>query len=320
MRVLITGAGGFVGRHLVRELSGHGDEVITFDAQSAVPIPGSARHIPGDICDAAALLSAIGQAKPDACVHLAALSFVPAGWSEPARMFEVNTIGTVNVLEAFRKAGVLARVLVVSSAEVYGLTPAPRAVREDDPLNPGNIYAATKAAADTAALLLARKHGLQVMVARPGNHIGPGQGGEYIVPSFARQFAEMARGTIEPVLHVGNLESGRDFVDVRDVVRAYRLLLQKGTPGQAYNIASGREARIREVLERFEAVSGLRPAVEPDPARFRPEDHRPMLDIDRIKADTGWGPSFSLEQTLRDVFDDAVRSLPASGVGHISGK
>ena len=312
MRVLITGAGGFVGRHLVRELFAQGDDVITFDAQTALPIPELARHVAGDICDAAALLRAIEQTGPDACVHLAALSFVPAGWSEPARMFAVNAVGTVNVLEAFRKAGGLARILVVSSAEVYGLTPRARPIREDDPLNPGNIYAVTKAAADTAARLLAQKHGLQVMVVRPGNHIGPGQGGEFIVPSFARQFAEMARGRIEPVLRVGNLESGRDFVDVRDIVRAYRLLLQKGKPGLAYNIASGREIRIRDVVERFEAVSGLRPKVETDPARFRPEDHRPMLNIDRIKNDIGWAPAFSMEQTLRDVFDDAVLALSAA--------
>lgn len=309
MRVLITGAGGFVGRHLACELAAHGNEVVTFDTQSTLPVPEAACHVTGDICDADALKRAIDRTGPDACVHLAALAFVPTGWSEPARMFAVNVIGTINVLEAFRATGVSARILVISSAEVYGLTPRTRLLCEDEPLDPKNIYAVTKAAADTAALLLAHKNGLQVMVARPGNHIGPGQGGDFIVPSFARQFGEMKLGRIEPVLHVGNLESGRDFVDVRDVVRAYHLLLQKGRAGQAYNIASGRETRIRAVLELLESVSGLRPKVEIDPERFRPEDHRAMLDIARIKADTGWAPTFSLEQTLRDVFDDALRRL-----------
>ncbi len=306
MRVLITGAGGFVGRHLVPEFLAGGDDVITFDAQAELDVPGGPRHIAGDIRDSEALRRAVDRTAPDACVHLAALSFVPAGWTEPARMFEVNVIGTVNLLDAFRRSGIPARILVVSSAEVYGHEPRGRPVREDDPLSPSNIYAVTKAAADEAALLLAKRHGLHIIVARPGNNIGPGQRSEFVVPSFAGQLAKMARSGAERVLRTGNLESGRDFVDVRDVARAYRLLLQKGRPGLAYNIGSGRETRIRELLESLETISGVRPRVEHDPERFRPEDHHPILDVGRIKADTGWAPALSLDQTLRDVFDEAV--------------
>ncbi|NLE66311.1 MAG: NAD-dependent epimerase/dehydratase family protein [Lentisphaerae bacterium] len=309
MRVLITGAGGFVGRHLIPELLAHGDDVVTFDAQPAPRPHGAVRHFAGDIRDPVALRRAIDDSRPDACVHLAALSFVPAGWTDPALMFEVNAIGAVNLLEAFRRSESPVRILVVSSAEVYGHAPRERPVREDDPMSPANIYAVTKASADAAALLLSKKHGLQAMVARPCNHIGPGQRGEFVVPSFARQFAEMARGGAKRVLRAGNLDSGRNFVDVRDVVRAYRLLLQKGRPGQAYNIGSGRETLIREVFERLAAVSGVRPGVEPDPARFRPEDHHPTLDIGRIKADTGWAPELSLDQTLRDVFEEAAANI-----------
>ena len=207
MRVLITGAGGFVGRHLIPELLAHGDDVVTFDAQPAPRPHGAVRHFAGDIRDPVALRRAIDDSRPDACVHLAALSFVPAGWTDPALMFEVNAIGAVNLLEAFRRSGSPARILVVSSAEVYGHAPRERPVREDDPMSPANIYAVTKASADAAALLLSKRHGLQAMVARPCNHIGPGQRGEFVVPSFARQFAEMARGGAKRVLRAGHLDS-----------------------------------------------------------------------------------------------------------------
>lgn len=308
MRILVTGAGGFVGRHLLRDLLQNGHAVVAF---SHAPLPDPrrlAQTAVGDILDAGRVDGLVAEAVPDACIHLTAVTFVPQGWSDPRQMFAVNVLGTLNVLEAFRRRAPRARLLIVSSAEVYGPAPEQHLQTEQAPLQPDNPYAISKAAADLTALACARHHGLHVLTARPCNHIGPGQSPKFVVASFAAQLAAMARGTAPRILKVGNLDNRRDFTDARDVARAYRLLIEKGRPGEAYNIAAGREVTIREILDRLCALAGIQPTLEIDTERFRPVESRLRLDTRKIESETGWKPEIPLPDTLREIYAAAFQS------------
>lgn len=300
MRVLVTGAFGFVGRYLIAELRQHGHDIFAYDVG---PVPPDLRDVEaasGDVRDAASLRNAIRRAAPDACVHLAALAFVPAGAEDPQAMIDVNILGTIRLLESFRREAPKARVLVVSTAQVYGRIPRPAPLREEDPLAPDSIYAISKAAADDVARLYARQYGMDILVARPYNHIGPGQSPLYVVSSFARQVRAIAAGAPNEI-KVGNLDSRRDFTDVRDVARAYRLLLERGRTGEAYNLGSGTQVRIGDILDRLCAQAGVRPRITRDPALYRPDHESPPLDIRKVRDATGWIPGIPLDQTLRDI-------------------
>jgi GDP-4-dehydro-6-deoxy-D-mannose reductase len=253
-----------------------------------------------DICDASALKAAVRQVAPEACVHLAALAFVPSGKSSPRLMTEVNVMGTVNLLEALRTDSPTTRLLFVSTAQVYGTRARPTPAREDDALLPESLYGITKAAADSIALLYARQYAMPVMVARPYNHIGPGQAPDYVVASFARQIMAIRQGA-PPVIKVGNLESRRDFTDVRDIVRAYCLLLEKGVPGEAYNIASGHQVKIGEILTTLSELAGVHPEIVREESLFRPDDHCLELDSSSLRKTTHWSPLIPLRQTLADI-------------------
>ena len=196
------------------------------------------------------------------------------------------------------------RTLVVSTAHVYG-NPAAGALDEEAPARPDSLYGLTKLAADQATLLFARRERRAALTVRPVNHIGPGQSPDFVIAAFARQLAEIAAGIRPPELRVGNLDSVRDFMDVRDTVRGYRLLLERGVAGRAYNMASGIRLRIGEALDRLCAAAGLRPRIVTDPALFRPTDASPELSTARLRDDTGWRPEIPLEQTLRDIYEDA---------------
>jgi GDP-4-dehydro-6-deoxy-D-mannose reductase len=275
----------------------------------------------GDIQDKDAVNEVVASTRPEACVHLSALSFVPEGWRNPEALFSINLLGTLHLLEAFRRQAPGARILVVSSAEVYGLRPRPRPVQEDDLLDPDNPYAISKAAADQMALLYARQHGLKVMTVRPYNHIGPGQDPHFVVASFAAQLVAIAHGQAiacgpaiaggqaPAILKVGNLDSRRDFSDVRDVARAYRLLLERGQYGRAYNLCSQQATTIRAILDQLCDLSGVRPVVEVDPQRYRPAGERPGLDTTRIETDIHWKPEIPMSATLRDILAEATRTF-----------
>ena len=292
-RILVTGAGGFVGRHLMSEL---GEAAVARDV---------------DVTVGEDVVRLLADARPDAIVHLAGWSSVHGSWRSGAEVWRVNAIGTVNVLDAVRETCPAARVLVVSTGEVYGET-RDRPAREDDPVAPVSPYAASKAAAELAAARAARVDGLDVVVARSFPHIGPGQDERFAVGSWAAQIArlEAARGG---ALHVGNLDVARDLTDVRDVCRAYRLLLDRGVPAGVYNVASGRAVPLRRVVEALVSLADSSIVVEPDPARMRPVEVRLLIgDPSRLAGATGWRRQIPLERTLADALDSARRAI-ASG-------
>ena len=293
MRALVTGAAGFVGRHLVAELTSAGDEVTETD-----------RHTGLDILDPEGLAALFAEARPEVVYHLAGQADVGGSWSSPVETFRVNAEGTLNVLLAAAEHDVH-RVVAVASADVYGQVPADELpIGEDRPLRPHSPYGASKAAADLISLQAFLGRGLGVIRARPFNHLGPGQSDRFVAPALA---SRIARNEVEELdeLAVGDLTPRRDFTDVRDVVRAYRLLALNGEPGEAYNDCTGRDVSIQELADRLIALADHPMRLVPDQSLFRPVD-TPVLrgDPSRLQAATGWAPEIPLEQTLADVLDD----------------
>ncbi|MEI8352337.1 MAG: GDP-mannose 4,6-dehydratase [bacterium] len=302
MRVLVTGACGFVGKHVLAELSSHGHEVVGMDIGATGPGLDPLHYIQANINDAAGITNIIGTLHVDACIHLAGLAF--AGSGDPQTILNINLVGATNVLEAFRLCRSKARILFVSSAHVYGMKARLAPIREEDPLAPDTFYSIAKMAADQIFLLYAKQYGMDVMVARPHNHIGPGQSPQFAISSFARQINAIRRGA-PATMKVGNLDNHRDFTDVRDIAGAYRLLLEKGHAGKPYNIASGCEVRIGDILDTLCKLGGVSPEITRDPSLYRPLDQNPILDTRRLREDTGWRPLVPLGQTLNDILAGA---------------
>lgn len=296
MRALVTGAGGFVGRHLCAHLRSCGDEVVACDRG----------HHWFDVTDREATHAVIAEHRPEVVYHLAALTHVGESWSDPVRFVRVNVEGSVNVLDACRAAGV-ARVLVVGSAEEYGLVrPEDLPLREDAPLRPSTPYGASKAAASQFALQAHFGGGIETVRVRPFNHTGPGQSDRFVVPALARRMLDASRAG-QATVRVGALDPVRDVSDVRDVVRAYRLLAHHGAPGEVYNVCSGRGVSIAQVAELLLSLVGAPLRLETDAALVRPtEVPRLVGDPAKLVAATGWRPEFTLEQTLRDVLAAAI--------------
>lgn len=299
MRVLVTGAGGFVGRHLARRLAAEGDRVTGTVWGESLELPGVELH-EVDVRDREAVARLLGRARPEVVVHLAGLSHVGQSWERPGCYFRVNTLGTENVLRAAGDA----RVILASSADVYGAVPeAEQPIGEDRPVEPATPYGLTKAAAERLAFALA---GSRAVVVRSFNLIGPGQAPTFALPSFAAQLAAVRRGEAEPVLKVGNLSARRDFVHVEAAARAYALLARDGEGGSVYNLASGRGVAIREALDALLRVSGVEARIETDPERFRPVD-LPLLagDPSRLRA-LGWEPEPGIEEAVRQLWQEAA--------------
>jgi GDP-4-dehydro-6-deoxy-D-mannose reductase len=295
MRAVVTGGLGFVGRHLVEHLHAAGDEVITVDRSGDDPV---------DITDAAAVHAAITGAAPDAVYHLAGWADVGASWRDPVGVLRVNAEGTLHVLRACEAAEVH-RVVAVASADVYGIvTEAELPLTELSPLRPTSPYAASKAAADALALQAFLGHGLGVIRVRPFNHLGPGQSEQFVAPALAARIARAERDSTDTI-PVGNLTARRDVTDVRDVVRAYRLLVERGEPGEVYNLCSGRDTSIQQLADLLVALADRPITLAPDPGLLRPVD-LPVLrgDASKLRAATGWAPEIPLEQTLADLLDD----------------
>ncbi len=310
MRVLVTGAAGFVGGHLLRSLqrSNHlvlavDNSIPSFCEKYSVKDSCAAAWQTIDILDGDAVSRQVAHWQPEAMVHLAAIASVPRSLAQPERTYDVNVRGTLNLLRAFKKHAPAARLLIVSTAQVYGNRNREAPLREDAVMEPDNVYSESKAWADMLALLYAERLGMAVMTARPHNHTGPGQAYSYAVPAFARQVAAVAQQRTRLPLAVGNLDSRRDISDVRDVVYAYRLLLERGRPGRAYNIAAGRQVTMRHILEMFCRFAGIAPVVRVDPALWRPTDESPSLNTTALSRDTGWEPQIPLAATLHAVWN-----------------
>ncbi len=301
MRILVTGADGFVGRHLCASLRAAGDEVVP---ASGPRHPAAEGGYSLDVTDLQSVRNVIEAARPDAVIHLAGMSSVAQSHQRPTVAFTVNVVGGVNLLTAVRDLASRARVLLVGSGEVYGpVAPGLRAF-EEYPLVPTSPYAASKIGAEMAGLQFFRSYGLEVISARPFNHLGAGQDPGFVVPSFASQLQAMKRGEVPPLLKVGNLEPVRDFSHVQDVVEAYRLLLEKGQPGGVYNVCSGEGRTIRALVETMFELVGLEVAIQVDPARFRPSDV-PYLVGDSLRLDRlGWRRKRTVTQALTEVLQE----------------
>ena len=311
MRLLLTGAGGFVGGHLVELVrqeapatSLHG--VVQPHGSLAWSTSQGARIHEADLDDPAAAAAVIQEVRPDGIVHLAGQSSVQQSWLDPGGTLRTNVLGIVHLLDAARSASLRPAVLVVGSAEEYGpVGEAELPIREDAPLRPASPYAVSKVAQGALARLYGPAGGMRVVLTRTFHHTGPGRGEAFAESSFARQIAEIEHGLRPAVIEVGNLDAVRDFCDVRDVVRAYLLLLEKGEPGQAYNVCSGRGLRIREVLDLLLASSSARVEVRVDKERLRPADVPAQVgDPSRLRAATAWEPRIPIAETLRDLLSD----------------
>ena len=302
-RVLVTGAAGFVGGHLVRELQAHGHTVFTTDAVPAAQNIGAA-YRQCELRDRAALRALIRETEPDACIHLGAVSFVPDGDTNPENLLVVNIAGTVNIAEAIRAERQACRLLFISSAQIYGPVTSARTanvpIRENAPPMPLSMYSISKVAAENAVLAYSSAYGIEALIARPANHTGPGQSPKFVAVSFAKQMLAAKRGEITE-MRVGNLESIRDFTDVRDVVKAYRLIIERGQNGLAYNITTNARVKIGDLLANLREIVGANPDITIDPALYRPSDASLRLDVSRLRDHTGWTPEYTLRRTLEDI-------------------
>jgi GDP-4-dehydro-6-deoxy-D-mannose reductase len=290
VKALITGAHGFVGRYLTEHLETEGDEVVGVD-----------RHDGPDLLDTDGWRVLVDAERPDAVYHLAGQADVGGSWTAPVETFRANAEGTLNVLDACAEFEV-PRVLAVSSADVYGrVTQAELPLDEESPLRPVSPYAASKVAADFLSLQAFLGRGLGVLRVRAFNHLGAGQTDRFVASALAHRVARNERDGGE-VVPVGNLSPRRDFTDVRDVVRAYRLLVVNGTPGEVYNVCSGHDVAVAELAEQLVQLAERPMRLEPDPALQRPVDI-PVLrgDNTRVRTATGWVPEIPLHQTLSDL-------------------
>lgn len=312
MRILVTGATGFVGGWLGVELARAHAEAEIFGTHYGPPgpplpegFPASARLLPCDLTEPGAAAAIVGQTRPDRVFHLA--GFASAAGGDAALIRRANVEATVEILRALEAQGRPCRVLLASSGYVYGSTEPGRPAREEDPLDPRGVYAESKAAMETAVQPFAgRGGGLALTVTRAFNHTGPRQSADFVVPAFARQIARIERGLDPPVVRVGNLLALRDFLDVRDVVRAYRMLLdhEDGSDWRIVNVASGAPVSIQALLDDLQARARAPLSVEPDPARMRPADLPESAgDPARLRALTGWRQEIDLPGMLAETLD-----------------
>jgi GDP-4-dehydro-6-deoxy-D-mannose reductase len=302
-KLLATGHRGFVGTAFREFLQAHGDS-------AAVWCPVARES---DLLEPAQLRAMLEEHRPDWVVHLAAQSHVPHSWSDPAGTLQVNVCGTANLLKALSETGFRGRLLYVSSADIYGaVLPDALPVTEQAPPAPRNPYASSKVAAEVLCRQWASTRELDVVIARPFNHTGPGQRLDFALPGFAREIAAIKLGRQAPQVLAGDLDVTRDFLDVRDVVAAYLALLARGRSGETYNVCSGLEVHLGDVLRRLAAMAGVSAAITVDPARFRPSEQRRMCGSHaKITADTGWVPRINLDETLQQLLDHWTRELDA---------
>jgi GDP-4-dehydro-6-deoxy-D-mannose reductase len=300
--VFLTGSAGFCGHHLATYLSRQGNDVTGFD-RSEKPCTDCTRTYTGDVNDTAILQNSLRETYPGTVFHLAALTDARLGYQQ---LHTVNTLGTFSLLESVREACPERILVITSSSAVYGhASPDSLPIRETQPFHPTNPYAVSKIAQEMIAYQHFAQHDLRVIRTRAFNLTGPGESAHFVTSAFARQIAEIEANLRKPVIRVGNLESVRDFTDVRDVVRAYSLLAEKGKPGEVYNVCSGKGTSIKNLLQILLELS-TQPdiAVQVDPSRLQPADVPIQIgDAGKLQALTGWTPTIPLRQTLEDVLN-----------------
>lgn len=288
--VLVTGASGFAGSHLVDLLTSTGAQVIRWRRRDV------------DLVDGPAVARALADVRPATVFHCAGSAHVAQSWTDPRETLATNVLGTHHLLDGLRKAGVSARVLLPGSSYIY--RQSDHALSEDDAIGPASPYALGKLAQEMLGARSISEDGQQVFLTRSFNHIGPRQDSSFAASAFARQIALIERGGIAPVIEVGNLDAMRDLTDVRDTVRAYRDIVERGRPGVPYNVCSGRALKIGDLLDGLVKLSRVPVEIRVDPARYRPNDTPLLLgNPARLKQDTGWEPSIPLRQTLTDLLD-----------------
>jgi GDP-4-dehydro-6-deoxy-D-mannose reductase len=296
MKLLLTGSDGFVGSLLKRE-------------RPCVSLIDDGGNV--DLRDADRLRHAVARIAPDAVIHLAAQTFVPESFARPRETYEINFFGTLNLLEALNAADFAGRFLFVGSGDSYGLVaPDELPIDEAQPLRPRSPYAVSKAAAEALCYQWSQSEAFAIVMTRSFNHIGPGQSERFVVSDFARQVVEIRKGLRPPLIRTGDIDVTRDFTDVRDVVEAYLLLLEQGRRGEDYNVCSGSEQSIRDVLMRLLQLAGVEAAVEQDPLRLRRAEQRRICGSPRkLERDTGWARRYSLDKSLADILNDLEAKL-----------
>jgi GDP-4-dehydro-6-deoxy-D-mannose reductase len=291
MKLLLTGSDGFVGSFLKCH-------------RPCVPLADENGNV--DLRDTTRLGRALASIAPDAVIHLAAQTFVPESLARPRETYEINFFGTLNLLEALKATGFTGRFLFVGSGDSYGLVaPDDLPIDEAQPLRPRSPYAVSKAAAEALCYQWSQAEAFAIVMTRSFNHIGPGQSERFVVSDFARQVVEIRKGLRPPLIRTGDIDVTRDFTDVRDVVPAYLLLLEQGKRGEVYNVCSGSEQSIRELLMRLLQLAGVEAAVEQDPSRLRRAEQRRICGSPRkLERDTGWVRRYSLATSLTDILND----------------
>lgn len=315
--ILITGANGFVGRHVVDYCLTKQAKITAVHRNSQTKNSGddTIRWVSCNVDNQAETFDLLEQSRPDWIIHLAGVSHIPVSWKDPKTTFRSNLIGTFNLLEGITHSGLSSKILIVSSSDVYAPVPSNgKALSEESPLNPLSPYAVTKVGTELLIDWFIREKGVNAVTVRPFSHTGPGQKENFVCSSFAKQIALIELGKQEPELHVGNLEIQRDFSDVRDMVRAYWLALERGGEGEVYNICSGNPLKLKTILEHLLQLSKSRIEVHKDPTRFRKSDIPVQFgDPTKFIKATNWSKEFSMEKTLKDMLIYWRNQLVSSG-------
>jgi GDP-4-dehydro-6-deoxy-D-mannose reductase len=312
MKVMITGITGFAGSHLAEYILANHSNVSVFGIvrwrsrmDNILQIQDKIELVEADLKDMVSLKAVLADVKPDRIFHLAAQSFVPTSWKCPAETFAINAIGEINLFESILALNQKPKIQIAGSSEEYGQVFSNEIpMKETNPLRPLSPYAVSKIAQDMLAFQYQKSYGVRAVRTRGFNHTGPRRGDVFVTSSFARQIAEIEKKKRPPVIHVGNLEAKRDFTDVRDMVRAYWLSLEKGVEGEVYNIGSGQAYSMQEVLDLLMSLSRSKMEVKVDPARLRPSDVPVLLsDSSKFRALTGWRPMIPFKQTILDLLN-----------------
>lgn len=302
MRILITGGTGFVGTHLIRFLQARASQISVFSSDQSSTRLSGVQYYQIDIRNKEAVCAVVREVGPEHIYHLAGITAVEASWQHPHLTYEVNVLGAHNLFDAAMNLSAPPRILNISTSQVYA--PAIHRLTENSPLSPNNPYAASKAMAELLIPLYPNRVNDGIITARPFNHTGCGQLAHFLLPSIAKQFAEIELGLRPPKLRLGNLKVKRDFLDVKDVIRAYSALLKNGKPAEAYNVCSGTAFLLSDVVEMFQSTSGIDVTIEIDPSKVRLRETAEICgDPRKLEDETGWRHEIPLERTVEDLLN-----------------